>query len=109
MKNKILSRRSLVGYGYTTSVEQKWNKSYTSSWLSVISTTEPDYSGTIRQVFEMMSNDRLLLSFRSGGTSYSDAWFIRVRGKWHKITSPYADFMLSDLAYNIKSVVVEYD
>lgn len=36
---------------------------------------KPDYRGTLSQVSEAVSSDRVLASFRSGGTFYNAAWF----------------------------------
>lgn len=109
MKTKKLTRRSQIGYGYTATCEQVWNKSYTNSWLAPMSTDKPDYYGTIKQVLEKKSNDATLRSFESGGTCYSEGWFVKVRGKWHKITSLYIDFMLDSLYMWDESIVVEYE
>ena len=36
---------------------------------------KPDYTGTIRQVYEAIENDRTFASIRSGNTFHSTAWF----------------------------------
>ena len=81
----VVTRRSKVGWGYNTACSQKWNKDQTSSYLAVDTTSYPDHTGTIKQVLAAIEDDRGFQSIRSGGTYYTEAWFVKHGGKWHKV------------------------
>jgi hypothetical protein len=82
-KKVRVSRRSAVGYGYNANVRQ------TEQGLEVMKTTKPDHAGTLRQVSEAMDNDRELASYKSGGTYFSEAWFIKYEGAWCEVVEPF--------------------
>ncbi len=96
--NAKITRKTIVGYGYTSACEQVWNKSMTASWLQPEETTAPIHTGTIKQVLQAISDDRTLASY-SGGTMYSRAWFVKIGGKFHRITTPSDElgYMLDEL------------
>lgn len=73
-----VTRRTKLGFGYTSRVEQ------TERGLRVCKVLEPDRFGTVKQLMEANENDRTLQSFRSG-VSYRVAWFAKVAGKWAEI------------------------
>jgi hypothetical protein len=79
-KSVTLTRRSIVGYGFTSACEQDER-----GHLQVCDTTKPDYTGTIKQVMRKIEADRELKLYKSGGTYYSEAWFARINGKWAKL------------------------
>ncbi len=81
MDKITITRRSIVGFGYTSAVENDERGN-----LQVCKTTKPDYTGTIAQVQKEIESDRTLRSFQSG-TYYSIAWFVKVAGKWRKINT----------------------
>ena len=74
-----INRRSIVGFGYTAGCVQG------DYGLEVESVNKPDYTGTIKQVCEKLDHDNTLNSFRSGGTCYNTAWFIKSGKQWLKI------------------------
>ena len=86
----IITRRSIVGYGYTSACENDERGN-----LRVCATTEPVHTGTIKQVTKQIEDDRTLASYNSG-TYYSQAWFVRVDGKWRKIDGFYTPPALLD-------------
>jgi len=77
--NTTVTRRTTVGFGYTSAVENDERGN-----LRVETTTAPDHTGTILQVEKAIESDRTLASFRSG-TYYSTAWFIKINGEWRKV------------------------
>ena len=80
MKMNIrVTRKSKLAYGYTAGTVQ------TPSGLGVAEPTHRDYEGTIRQVDAMIAADRVLASYRSGGTCWRYAWWVKIHGAWHKI------------------------
>jgi hypothetical protein len=85
MTTATITRRTVLGFGYTASCEQVWNKSQTQSSLQVCAVEKPDRTGTVRQLAEANLTDPALRSFASGGTCYNTAWFVKVDGKWRKI------------------------
>jgi len=84
MSTKIINRRSKVGFGYNAGAVQGEHGLY------VPLPERPDYIGTVRTVSNSLEKDRTLASFRSGGTIYSCAWFVKKDGKWHRIKSEQA-------------------
>jgi hypothetical protein len=90
-KTVTINRRSIVGFGYTTSLENDERGK-----LVVSSTTKPDFAGTIKQVAAAINGDRTLKSISSGGTYYSTAWFVKLAGKFHRLV-PRQAFNPSDL------------
>jgi hypothetical protein len=89
-----ITRRSKVGFGYTSAVE---NDEYGN--LRVCAVTKPYHIGTILQVWNKIRSDRTLSSFRSGGTYYSTAWFVKRYGKWYKIVNdPFNNYELEVLS-----------
>lgn len=111
----VITRKSRLGWGYTTACEQKWNHDYTESYLAVCEPTKPDHTGTIRQVIEAILNDR---SFQAekGNTCYRSAWFVKIGKKYHRIIdfsnlqSPY-DLLEDDGdgRYMINAIEAEID
>jgi len=83
--NIKITRRSQVGFGYSSACEQVWNKSMTQSWLQPVKTENPCITGTVLQVEKAIGEDLTFKSFKSGGTFYSCAWFIKVDGTWRKV------------------------
>lgn len=82
MSEKItITRRSIVGFGYTSAVENDERGN-----LKVCDTVAPIHTGTIAQVQKAIESDRTLRSFQ-GGTYYSTAWFVKISGKWRKINT----------------------
>ena len=63
--NPFRSRK--FGFGYTCTP--------TGNGTEIETPSKPDYTGTLKQVQEAVDADRLLASFRSGGTFYNTAWF----------------------------------
>lgn len=86
----IITRRSIVGYGYTSACENDDRGN-----LRVCATSKPLYTGTIKQVVKEIQEDRTLASYNSG-TYYSEDWFVRVDGEWRKIDGFYTPFSLLD-------------
>ncbi len=78
-----ITRKTKLGFGYTSACEQAENG------LRVCEVEKPDYTGTIKQMQEKIDSDRTLQSFRSGGTYYNTAWFVKINGKWQKIRWEY--------------------
>lgn len=76
-----ITRRSIVGFGYTSNVENDENGS-----LRVCRVSAPTHTGTILQVCQAIADDRILASYR-GGTQYSTAWFVKHNGAWHRVTN----------------------
>lgn len=96
MSQKVfITRRSKLGFGYTSCVFQ------TRTGLEVMPTTEPVHIGTVRQVSEAMANDKTLASYKSGGVSYSSAWFVWVNHEWRRVYDGYPLYELS-LEFNNK-------
>jgi hypothetical protein len=81
MDTTTITRRTTVGFGYTSAVENDENGN-----LRVCETTRPYHTGTILQVNKHIESDRTLASFR-GGTYYSTAWFVKLNGKWRRIVN----------------------
>lgn len=79
-----ITRRSKVGFGYNTSVEEVWNKNMTQSWLQVRETTKPDITGTILTVCKEIQADNNFQSLRQG-TYHTIAWFVKDNEVWRKI------------------------
>lgn len=111
MKTTITRKSRNIGYGYSTNVQQGVNPNG-STYLYVTSPNAPDYTGTVNSICNKLQQDRLLQSLRSGGTSYAEAWFVKVDGRWHRITN---HTELDDLyvrydegGYLADSVEVEY-
>ncbi len=75
-----VTRRSIVGFGYTSTVENDERGN-----LRVCRTESPTHTGTPRQVIEAVQDDRILASYR-GGTYYTTQWFVRVEGAWRKVS-----------------------
>ena len=74
-----ITRRSKVGFGYTASCIQGKHGLY------VPEPDRPVHVGTVKTVSKQVDNDRTLKSFSSGGTCYSQAWFVKHAGKWYRI------------------------
>ncbi len=81
-----VTRRSKVGYGYTSACERDERGN-----TVVCDTTKPYHVGTPRQVIAACDADRELQSYQSGGTYYSSAWFVRINGKWHRVVRDRAE------------------
>jgi hypothetical protein len=67
VKNPTRSRK--WGFGWSTNVldtERGW---------SIPKPTQPDYTGTLKQVQAAIEADRTFASIKSGGTFYSTRWF----------------------------------
>lgn len=77
--NINVTRKSKVGFGYTSAVENDERGN-----LKVCDVSAPTHTGTIIKVEKAISEDRTLASYR-GGTYYRWAWFVRVNGKWCKV------------------------
>lgn len=91
MKTITVTRKSKLGFGYTAGCIQGEHG------LEVAEVTSPDYQGTIRQLDETIRNDRTLQSFKSGGTLYRTAWFVKIQGQWHKLIQDFRHETVSDL------------
>jgi len=96
--NVTITRKSKVGFGYTSAVENDERGN-----LKVSATTAPDHVGTILQVQKSIESDRTLSSFRSG-TYYSTAWFVKIDGEWRKIkNTDENNYNLRDLTEKVPS------
>jgi hypothetical protein len=102
--NITITRRSTVGFGYEEACENDSRGD-----LVVCDVLRPCHSGTIKQVAAAIESDRTLASFKSGGTYYRVAWFVRVSGKWMKLINDeyYNPYQLVDPFDPWKSVTVE--
>lgn len=80
-----VTRKTIVGYGYTSACEQVWNSDYTKSSLRVSDVSAPIHTGTLKSVYPKIQGDRTLASFR-GGTMYAGQWFVKVDGEWRRVT-----------------------
>lgn len=88
-----ITRRSKIGFGYTANVENDERGN-----LVVCDVKRPDYTGTILSVQKMIASDRTLDSFRSGGTYYRTAWFVKIDGVWKRLVeSDHNNYELSGL------------
>ena len=94
MATTKITRKTIVGFGYTSACENDERGN-----LRVCDTTAPYHTGTIKTVCEKMQRDRELQSYRSGGTYYTSAWFVKVDGQWRKITDPWFNSMADSLYY----------
>lgn len=79
MKTITVTRRTIVGFGYTSAFERDENGN-----TRVCATTAPYHTGTVNQVIKAMSEDRELQSYQSG-TYYTSAWFVKQNGRWFKV------------------------
>lgn len=95
--NATITRKSKVGFGYTSAVENDERGN-----LQVSETTRPDHTGTILQVGKAIESDRTLASFRHG-TYYSTAWFVKVDGRWMKIKNT------DENMYELKNLSEKYE
>lgn len=77
-----VTRRTKLGFGYTSACEQ------TERGLQVCKVEEPDYFGTILQLQKQIAEDKTLASWRDS-TYYNTAWFAKVNGKWVEIRWEY--------------------
>jgi len=82
METKI-TNRSLVGWDYNSSPTDAPNGGYIFE-----QPTSPCHKGTIKNVTAAIQNDRNFQAHKSGGGGYSSAWFVKVGGKWYRITTP---------------------
>jgi hypothetical protein len=93
MKTINITRRTTLGYGYTSAVENDERGN-----LRVCQVENPTHIGTYNKVSELIQSDRTLNSYR-GGTYYSAQWFVKQNGKWHKIDDGYGSkWYIHDLA-----------
>jgi len=77
--NRIrVTRRSKIGFGYNTKP--------TGNGTEIEETTQPDHTGTVRQVVKKIANDPHFQSLK-GGTFYTTAWFVRSGRKWRRVSS----------------------
>lgn len=81
METINITRRSKVGFGYTSAVENDEQGN-----LRVCKTDYPCHVGTILQVQKMISKDNNFQSLRSGAY-YSWTWFVKNGKQWLKITN----------------------
>jgi|GEM_PF-2712304 hypothetical protein len=103
-KTVKITRRSKVGFGYTAGCEQYVGRDG-SSGLVVSAVNVPDYEGTINTVCEQISRDRDLESFRSGGTYYRTAWFVKISGRWYRMTSnPSNNYAIDELTRKLTDI-----
>ncbi len=112
MATAQITRKTIVGFGYTSACEQVWNKSQTESYLRVRETTEPIHTGTVKSIAEKIERDRTLQSYRSGGTYYTTAWFVKVDGKFRKVIDELFSLKCDELywdEYAKESVIVEIE
>lgn len=79
MNTVTITRKSKIGFGYTSAVENDERGN-----LKVCDVAAPKHTGTIGQVEKMISEDSTLKSFQ-GGTYYRWAWFVKIDGEWKKI------------------------
>lgn len=105
MATARITRKSIVGYGVNTNVENDER----GNWR-IADTDHPNYTGTIRQVLEQTENDPYLNSL-NGGTFYSHSWFVKINGQWRKIKgnqmfSP-ADLLMSAKDYDWRGRLVD--
>ena len=99
----VITRRSIVGFGYTAGCVQGIQGLY------VPQPDSPDHVGTIRQVCEAIDNDRTLQSFKSGGTVYSTEWFTKISGRWVRLLIEWiALYELLDKRRGIDEILLKY-
>lgn len=79
MNTVTITRKSNVGFGYTSAVENDERGN-----LRVCEVFAPTHTGTILSVEKKISDDSALASYR-GGTYYRWAWFVKIDGQWRKI------------------------
>lgn len=96
MTTVTITRRTVLGFGYTSACEEVWNKDMTRSSLQVCDIEAPVHIGTLKTVGEKIENDRTLASYR-GGTSYRTAWFVKVNGQWRKVTDEWFSHKTEEL------------
>ena len=96
LKDIRVTKRSKVGWEYNTSSRTIVLPSGYTNW-TIDKPEKPYYTGTIRQVINARDNDRTFALVKSGGTYYSTAWFVKYKGKWHRISETSERNCLADL------------
>ena len=79
MPTTQITRYSQLGFGYTSACKNDEHGN-----LRVCDVTEPQRTGTVKQISDANSKDRTLLSLQ-GGTFYTTAWFVKVGNEWRKV------------------------
>lgn len=74
-----ITRRTIVGYGVNTSPSQAENGYYFEK------PTSPMHEGTVNTISEKIDRDPFIRSLTN--TFYSRAWFVKVSGRWMRITN----------------------
>ena len=112
MQTEITRSSRNIGFGYTASARTGTNPDG-STFLYVPQPEHPFYVGTVKSIEKRIASDRDLESFRSGGTYYTSAWFVKVDGAWHRIIGDSAwklGTLYIDLdGYCLDKVTVEYE
>ena len=80
----LITRKTRLGFGWSTITKQVWNSSYTASWLAILEPTGPNYVGTIKTLRAKIASDANYQVSRNT-CSVASCWFIRIRGTWKKI------------------------
>lgn len=99
--NATITRRTKIGFGYNAGCSQHWNESMTQSWLAPDETERPTHTGTIKQVLDDIESDRTFGSYKSGGTYYTTAWFVKLDGKWRRIVGEFSEHEMNKLTYEL--------
>lgn len=86
-----ITRRTKVGFGYSTSIKQ------TSAGYQIESPIAPYHVGTVNTVTKLIQDDLTYQSLRNG-TFYSACWFIWHEHQWYKLEIE-----------NITELLVKYD
>jgi hypothetical protein len=102
MKQTTITRRTTFGYDYNCFIQNNER----GQWYIPIP-GKPHYVGTFKQVCKQIDDDTNLASFKSSGTFYSDAWFVKIKAKWYRIVKN-ANWMYQDLRYE-KSFMIDYE
>jgi len=77
MSTTILTRKSKVGFGYSSAITEFDGDWYLEKPLKL------DYYGTILQVANEIDNDLNLKGLSN--TYYATAWFVKVKKEWKRI------------------------
>lgn len=89
--NVTITRRTKLGYDYNCDASHY-------DTIGIPYPDKPYHVGTYNKVMDAIIHDRTRASIVSGGTYFSEAWFVKINGKWHRIIEPLWGWIVNELA-----------
>lgn len=78
MDTKIITRRTVIGYGYSAILQPDGR---------IVPPEVPCHVGTYNTLGARIAADRTLQAIKSGGGMYASAYYVRHNGSWRMISN----------------------